>query len=53
MGKKGVKQGKNPEIITCHEINTSSESKVLLSQAHFVALPGGLGLRGSETVWVL
>lgn len=64
MGKKGVKQGGGEakiityNIITCYEINTSIESIILLFQAqcfgkHSVALPGGLGLKGSDTVWVL
>lgn len=56
--ERGKTRGKNPKIMASHEINSSIDSVVLLSQAqcfgkHSVAFPGGLGLRGSETVWVL
>lgn len=57
MGKKEVTRRKNPKITASREINSSIESMVLLSPAQCfgkrsVALPGGLGLRGSETLWV-
>lgn len=52
--ERGKTRGKNPKIIASHEINSSIDSMVLLSQAqcfvkHSVAFPGGLGLGGSET----
>lgn len=55
---RGKTRGKNPKIMASHEINSSIDSMVLLSQAqcfgkHSEAFPGGLRLRGSETVWVL
>lgn len=55
--ERGKTRGQNPKIMASHEINSSIDSMVLLSQAqcfgkHSVAFPGGLGLGGSETVWV-